>query len=531
MRRFLAASLFLLSALSIDAAPRAMASGSMPIEQRLTHPDGASIVLKGIEFRSDSTVVSVTIVNPVERAISLNRAHSLILDNGAGAIQHVNAPASNFDLRVPPLSQLTGQLVFIGPTPPSSRQLIFSANAGIGTLDNPYDDTPLFNATLPISLDGVADQANHLDGVALRVLKLTAGASGCVVSLLATNGADRDVTLNQSDGSLQLSDARGNAVPVTPPAVNPELIIPPGDRLTADLVFPCQKIDRTGALTLTTNTGTGGTADNPYETLPVMTLKLSPPILSDAVPAEGSRASIAPIARSHLSSTVMVTATSSQSPLTNVAASIGVTPPPPPVASDAASQAAPPPATPQASPAPAAPTPAPASPQATPPASASPSPAPTSPPPAATPPAPAPAAPAPAAAAPPADLRISKTDRGLRVILPSDALFGASGATLAAGSDAMLNRLAAEVATMHPHEIVVAGYTDASGNDDNDQKLSEQRAHAIAAWLDAHAKPHPQFTERGYGRTRPVAPNNNPDGSDSPDGRAQNRRIEILLRR
>ena len=37
------------------------------------------------------------------------------------------------------------------------------------------------------------------------------------------------------------------------------------------------------------------------------------------------------------------------------------------------------------------------------------------------------------------------------------------------------------------------------------------------------------IVERSYGRTRPVAPNRNPDGSDNPEGRAQNRRVELTL--
>jgi OOP family OmpA-OmpF porin len=33
----------------------------------------------------------------------------------------------------------------------------------------------------------------------------------------------------------------------------------------------------------------------------------------------------------------------------------------------------------------------------------------------------------------------------------------------------------------------------------------------------------------GYGKTRPIAPNTNPDGSDNPIGRQKNRRVEILI--
>jgi outer membrane protein OmpA-like peptidoglycan-associated protein len=33
----------------------------------------------------------------------------------------------------------------------------------------------------------------------------------------------------------------------------------------------------------------------------------------------------------------------------------------------------------------------------------------------------------------------------------------------------------------------------------------------------------------GLGETRPVAPNQNPDGSDNPTGRQQNRRVEVVI--
>jgi outer membrane protein OmpA-like peptidoglycan-associated protein len=38
-----------------------------------------------------------------------------------------------------------------------------------------------------------------------------------------------------------------------------------------------------------------------------------------------------------------------------------------------------------------------------------------------------------------------------------------------------------------------------------------------------------QFQTKGYGESKPVAPNTKPDGSDNPEGRAQNRRVEIKI--
>ena len=116
--------------------------------------------------------------------------------------------------------------------------------------------------------------------------------------------------------------------------------------------------------------------------------------------------------------------------------------------------------------------------------------------------------------------------------MPADALFAGKQATLNDPAPAPLADLAALAAAMHPREIVITGHTDSTGEDDVNLALSKEQAHAVAAWLAAHAVKHPpHFAEQGYGRTRPVAPNHKADGADNPEGRASNRRLEILLRR
>jgi outer membrane protein OmpA-like peptidoglycan-associated protein len=59
-----------------------------------------------------------------------------------------------------------------------------------------------------------------------------------------------------------------------------------------------------------------------------------------------------------------------------------------------------------------------------------------------------------------------------------------------------------------------------------------RRAEAVKAWLTKQPslKQIP-FAAAGYGATRPVAPNIRPDGSDDPDGRQKNRRVEIVVRK
>jgi outer membrane protein OmpA-like peptidoglycan-associated protein len=78
--------------------------------------------------------------------------------------------------------------------------------------------------------------------------------------------------------------------------------------------------------------------------------------------------------------------------------------------------------------------------------------------------------------------------------------------------------------------VRIDGHTDGRGADSYNQSLSERRAAAVKAWLVQHGQaPSALITTRGFGRTKPIADNTKPDGSDNPDGRAKNRRVEILV--
>lgn len=72
--------------------------------------------------------------------------------------------------------------------------------------------------------------------------------------------------------------------------------------------------------------------------------------------------------------------------------------------------------------------------------------------------------------------------------------------------------------------IEVAGHTDADGEDSFNQALSEKRAQAVIDYLVKAGLPATRFTPVGYGATQPLA------GNDTDEGKAQNRRIEFLVR-
>jgi OmpA-OmpF porin, OOP family len=78
--------------------------------------------------------------------------------------------------------------------------------------------------------------------------------------------------------------------------------------------------------------------------------------------------------------------------------------------------------------------------------------------------------------------------------------------------------------------IEIAGHTDNLGTPQYNQTLSEKRAASVREYLIRVGGVDPtKITSVGYRDLHPVAPNRTPDGKDNPEGRAQNRRVEINI--
>ena len=77
--------------------------------------------------------------------------------------------------------------------------------------------------------------------------------------------------------------------------------------------------------------------------------------------------------------------------------------------------------------------------------------------------------------------------------------------------------------------IEIEGHTDNKGDEKYNLKLSEERARSIANYLIEHGIAAGRVSCKGYGSSKPIASNTNPDGSDNPEGRQKNRRLTFKL--
>ena len=78
-------------------------------------------------------------------------------------------------------------------------------------------------------------------------------------------------------------------------------------------------------------------------------------------------------------------------------------------------------------------------------------------------------------------------------------------------------------------KIEIGSHTDSRGSDAYNQRLSQQRAQSVVDYLVKKGIPRKRLVARGYGESKPIAPNDNKDGSDNPEGRQMNRRTEFRI--
>jgi outer membrane protein OmpA-like peptidoglycan-associated protein len=119
---------------------------------------------------------------------------------------------------------------------------------------------------------------------------------------------------------------------------------------------------------------------------------------------------------------------------------------------------------------------------------------------------------------------VKRDQRGLVVTLSGSVLFKSNEATLLPDAKKRLDQVAQALNETKGSALVIEGHTDNQGSDTFNQSLSEKRAQAVKDYLVKAGYDSSLIQVSGLGEANPVADNT------SPEGRANNRRVEIIVK-
>ena len=129
---------------------------------------------------------------------------------------------------------------------------------------------------------------------------------------------------------------------------------------------------------------------------------------------------------------------------------------------------------------------------------------------------------------PPVDSLKPVESCGTLITLEDGVLFDFGKSDIRADAAQTLGKLATVLTNAKVPAAHVYGHTDSVSDEAFNQQLSEARANAVSGELKKDGVTA-TMDATGYGESKPVAPNENADGSDNPAGRALNRRVEIFI--
>ena len=121
------------------------------------------------------------------------------------------------------------------------------------------------------------------------------------------------------------------------------------------------------------------------------------------------------------------------------------------------------------------------------------------------------------------DAKVERVGEGIVVEFSSNILFGFDQSDVSNDAKVSLDKLVTVLNYYPDTDIEVQGHTDSKGSNNYNQKLSEQRARAVAGYLTSHNIASRRINIKGFGESSPKYDN----GSEN--GRAENRRVEFLI--
>jgi outer membrane protein OmpA-like peptidoglycan-associated protein len=120
---------------------------------------------------------------------------------------------------------------------------------------------------------------------------------------------------------------------------------------------------------------------------------------------------------------------------------------------------------------------------------------------------------------------VKEEERGLVITLSGGVLFRSAESTLLSSAQVKLDQVAKALLDVRARNLIVEGHTDSQGSTSYNQGLSQRRADAVRDYLVQRGYPADRIQARGMGKSHPIADN------ASPEGRANNRRVEIVIER
>lgn len=121
-----------------------------------------------------------------------------------------------------------------------------------------------------------------------------------------------------------------------------------------------------------------------------------------------------------------------------------------------------------------------------------------------------------------AKLAAKEEERGMVITLSGSVLFRSNDAMLLPAAQTRLDQVA-EALVAKGRTVIIEGYTDSKGSQTTNMNLSQRRAESVRSYLVTRGFPAEKISARGMGPDRPIADNT------SAEGRANNRRVEIVI--
>lgn len=128
------------------------------------------------------------------------------------------------------------------------------------------------------------------------------------------------------------------------------------------------------------------------------------------------------------------------------------------------------------------------------------------------------------------DLNAKVTAHEVKIEMNADVLFDFDKYDLKPEATDSLKKVGQVVQSYPNAPLLIEGHTDGMGTHAHNMKLSDDRTASVKNWLVQNAGVQgSRVTTKGWGETKPIAPNKSKNGSDNPAGRQKNRRVEITL--